>query len=59
MEDSGTEGDLNCGGLAQEKTSSMWPGDHLMIFCQRMWLFSILFKKQTNKLPEAELKSLD
>jgi hypothetical protein len=33
MEDSDTEGDLNCGGLAQEiseeKNFSMWPRDYV------------------------------
>ena len=43
MEDSDTEGDLNCGGLAQEvseeKNISMWPKDCSYILANNLAAF--------------------
>ena len=42
----GAEGDLNCGGLAQEvseeKNVSMWPRDYSCDILERLWLLLLL-----------------
>ena len=58
MADSGTEGDLNCGGLAQEvseeKNFNMWPRDCSCDILVKNGCFCSCLKS----LPEAKVKRL-
>lgn len=54
MEGSGSEDDLNCGGMVQEGAEEMnirlWPRHCFCDVCQRMWLLSVLAPKICVKL---------